>query len=401
MNCHNRRHDTRCRSARSEATALAYALCVGLGPLLVLLASPAGCIAAEPVRQIPIDDAHLVLAPYVWKCTGQGAGARAEAAMPGAYLKMALQGSTSIGLRIDGVANRGCPAASMPVVEYSIDEGSCKIVPLTKTGEVYTLPLAKGLDAAAPHPVEFYFRAADLGQNRWRSSIDHLCLAGVVLDAGGSLQSCPKRSKRAIGFGDSITEGVGVDGYFTSWQVLGVNNAKATWFPIACAALDCEYGQLGSGGQGMANKSLVMPPLEQTWDHFDPTTSRLTDGHLKPEPDYVVCAMGTNDSQRDITEPYTRWLLAVRKACPTSRLFCVVPPLGYHAGEIKAAVAARNEAGDARVSLIDTAPLKHYFRPGTATQLAYDGVHPTVYGQALLGSLIAVEIQKVLCKDGR
>lgn len=65
------------------------------------------------------------------------------------------------------------------------------------------------------------------------------------------------RTKRAIGYGDSITEGVGVDGLFTSWSLIGVNNARATWFPLVCAVLDCEYGQLGSGGWGMAQRKLA------------------------------------------------------------------------------------------------------------------------------------------------
>ena len=55
----------------------------------------------------------------------------------------------------------------------------------------------------------------------------------------------PRATEGAIAFGDSITEGVGVDGLFTSWQKLDVNNARETWFPIVCAALDCEYGQPG------------------------------------------------------------------------------------------------------------------------------------------------------------
>src|ERR1700730_1427509 len=108
-------------------------------------------------------------------------------------------------------------------------------------------------------------------------------------------------------------------------QSLGPNNARAAWFPVVCAALDCEYGQLGSGGQGMT-RALEMPPLGQTWDRYDATTSRLTGGLLVPEPDYVFCGMGTNDFEKDISADYTAWLAAVRKACPHAHLFCVVPP---------------------------------------------------------------------------
>jgi lysophospholipase L1-like esterase len=319
--------------------------------------------------------------------------------MPGAYVKAVFHRSTTAGLIVDGTANRGCPAPSMPVVEYSIDEGAFEHVQLTRAGEVYTLPLGKGLDQGASHRLEVYFRAADLGQNRWISPTAHLRIAGIALDAGGSLLPCPSRPQRAIGFGDSITEGVGVDGLFTSWQSLGVNNARGTWFPIVCAALNCEYGQLGSGGQGMT-RPIEMPPLPATWDRYDAATSRLSGGLLLPEPDYIFCGMGTNDFGKDITADYVRWLTAMRTACPHARFFCVVPPLGFHAAEVQAAVAARNKAGDPRIYLIDTAPLKAAFRAGKgATQLAYDGVHPSMYGSAMLGALIAVEVQKILVKE--
>jgi len=212
-----------------------------------------------------------------------------------------------------------------------------------------------------------------------------------------ALVALPLRAKRAIAYGDSITEGVGAEGLFTSWNLIGVNNARPTWFPIACAALQCEYGQLGSGGWGMSKRSLEMPPLPDIWDLYDSTTSRLTDGLLKPEPDYIFCCMGTNDPGLDITPDYVRWLMSMRKACPKALLFCIVPPLGVHLTEVQGAVRARNKAGDHKVHMIDTAPLKEAFRAGQgATSLGYDGVHPSVYGNAMLAAFIAVEAQKVI-----
>ena len=356
----------------------------------------AGNPPATNSRIVAVDHADLFLSPYTWKMTGKGPDARAEAAMPGAYLRAAFRGSTTAGLVIDGTANRGCPAPSMPVIEFSIDDGPYRVVALTRTDSVYTLALASGLDAATPHRVEVYFRAADLARDRWRSSIAHLRLVGLAIAAQATTLPSPTRAHRAIGFGDSITEGVGVDGLFTSWQILGVNNARATWFPIACAALDCEYGQLASGGHGMT-RPIEMPPLPLTWDHHDPATSRLTSGLLLPEPDYIFCALGTNDFDRDITADYIHWLTAMRAACPRARFFCIVPTLGVHEAEVRAAVTARHAAGDRNVHLIDPVSLRHTFRAGHgATSLAHDGVHPSEYGQAMLGALIAVEVQKVL-----
>jgi lysophospholipase L1-like esterase len=342
------------------------------------------------------EDSSIALAPYVWKHLKNG-GPLIEASMPGAYLKTLARGTTTIGVRIDGTANAGNPAGTMPSVEYSIDHGEFKTVKLSQTNEVYTLPLATGLDVRKPHQLDFYFRSADLEQKRWQSSMAHLRVAGLVLDGGGSLQRPPVRSKRAIAYGDSITEGVGAEGLFQSWTAIGVNNARVTWFPVVCAALDCEYGQLGTGGFGVSNAKLEVPPLMEVWDHYDASTSRLEDGLLQPEPDYIFCELGTNDPGIDITRDYIRWLIAMRRACPHAYFFCIVPPLGVHEAEVRAAVNDRNTAGDSKVHLIETELLKSGFRAGQGpTEFGHDGVHPSVYGHAMLGALVAAETQKAL-----
>jgi hypothetical protein len=354
-----------------------------------------------------INDGHVLLAPYAWKVSGNGETARAEATMPGAYFRAVCKDSATIGVVIDGAANRDCPADAMPVVDYSIDGGQFQSLQLISRNNVETLRVAKGLDKTAPHRIEFYFRSSRLWPDRWGSSAVHLRLAGIVLDAGGSLLRCPAHLKRAIGFGDSITEGVCSEGLCPYYSNLLMNNARVTWLPVVCAALDCEYGQLGSGGQGML-KPMSLPPLPQSWDRYDATSSRLTDGLLLPEPDYVFCCMGTNDfqgegaarKQMDITAAYGDWLKAVRKACPKARVFCVTPPLGWHTAEVAAAVASRNRGGDGRVYLIDTTPRQGGFGDkNAATQFAPDGCHPSVYGNAMLGALISVEAQKVLSRE--
>jgi len=333
----------------------------------------------------------VVRSPYVWKTLGPKKHQRIEATMPGAYLRATFREASRIALVIDGEANAGCSRSSMPIIEYSIDEQPYKIVPLKETSGEYALTLAHGFDPALPHRVEVIFRAADLTNGRWTKTASRLRIAGFQLNAGAQIEPTPRRTKRAIGFGDSITEGVGVHGEFTSWQKLEVNNARATWLPIVAAALDAEYGQLGSGGQGMV-RALELPALTETWSRYDAETSRLTGGKLLPEPDYIFCAMGTNDYEKVITEEYIRWLIAVRTACPAAQIFCIVPPLQVHADEIASAVATRRNAGDAEVHLIETASLAPEYRVAQGpTRMAYDGAHPSVYGQAQLAAIIAAK----------
>ncbi|MCC6491555.1 MAG: hypothetical protein IT424_00875 [Pirellulales bacterium] len=341
---------------------------------------------------------QIVRAPYVWKQTGPPTNERIEAAMPGAYLRGAFSATSRIALVVAGEANIGCPEASMPIIEFSIDDEPYQVAALRQHAGDYSLALADQLDPARPHRVEVIFRAADLTNGRWTKTSSRLRVAGFALDDGGQIEPTPRRRKLAIGFGDSITEGVGVDGAFASWQALEPNNARATWLPLLAAALDAEYGQLGSGGQGMV-RGLELPPLTATWDRFDSETSRLTEGKLIPQPDYVFCAMGTNDFEKEITDAYVQWLAAVRAACPTSRIFCIVPPLQVHAGEIAKAASARNAAGDARVHLIETAMLASEYGVGRPTCAAYDGVHPNVYGQGRLAAVIAAKAGAALDRE--
>ncbi len=380
---------------------------IAAGLMVLAFADQTMSVETASKATVAINDAHICLSPYSWKVSGEGVAVRAEATMPGAYFRTLFKESATIGVLIDGTGNRDCPPGSMPVVEYSIDGGAFKAVQLTNRDKVESLQLANNLNKAEQHRVDFYFRASCLGPDRWRSSAVHLRLAGIELDAGGSLVPCPIRPKRAIGFGDSITEGVCAEGLCPYYSNLMMNNARVTWFPLVCTALDCEYGQLGSGGQGML-KPMSLPPLPQSWDRYDENTSRLTNGLLLPEPDYIFCCMGTNDFQgdgpnrkhMDISAVYKDWLKSVRKACSKARVFCVTPPLGWHRKEVAAAVADRNQAGDARVYLIDTAPCQGGFgEKNSATQLAPDGCHPSVYGNAMLGTLIAVEAQKILCQE--
>jgi lysophospholipase L1-like esterase len=111
-------------------------------------------------------------------------------------------------------------------------------------------------------------------------------------------------------------------------------------------------------------------------------------------------SLGTNDFEKNITADYTGWLTAVRQACPSARVFCVVPPLQLHRQEIQAAVESRNRAHDSRIYVIETARLAPGFRAGQgATQLGYDGVHPSQYGHALLAAVIGDQVRAILDRE--
>ncbi len=211
--------------------------------------------------------------------------------------------------------------------------------------------LAEGL-GPGEHTCELHLRAATLVA-RWRSSGPRLRIAAIEITDGATLAPAPQRRLRILGYGDSITEGVGVDAHFTTWEDLRPNNALGTWLPIIADALEAEYGQLGTGGQGIG-RAVEIPALADAWHLYDDSgQSRLVEGRLQPEPDLILSNMGTNDIE-DPSEACLRWCVAVRAAAlagadraggSDQRLLAAVPHrrLG----------ARRRAAGDANCHLID------------------------------------------------
>jgi lysophospholipase L1-like esterase len=359
--------------------------------------------SALPATALTIssDNPKLFFAPYAWRQSGTGDAARAEATLPGAYIKAAFTGSATLGLLIDGTSNAGCPPNVMPVLDWCVDKGPRQTRQLTQT-TLHAFPLAQGLDPSKPHEAQVWLRATGLAEHRWTAPTDHLRVAGIALDDGATLADVALRPKRLIAFGDSITEGVGVEARFNSWTDLTPNNAEKTWAPLLASTLDCEYGQLGCSGLGMVMPREI-PPFPQTWSFYDAGHSKLQNGRLVPEPDYIFNNLGTNDARPtdNLTQPYAQWLQDVRTAAPHAKIFVVIPLMGVHRLEIMQAVqlSLNNGAtrGDRNIHLIDLPELKPWFDVTRgATTYSYEGCHPSAEGQALFAAHLLVKVQKVL-----
>jgi hypothetical protein len=65
---------------------------------LVLLVVFGNFASFAAIMTVPCDNPSLGFSPYVWKSTGAGAGARAEATFPGAYAKSIVKGTSTISL---------------------------------------------------------------------------------------------------------------------------------------------------------------------------------------------------------------------------------------------------------------------------------------------------------------
>ena len=66
------------------------------------------------------------------------------------------------------------------------------------------------------------------------------------------------------------------------------------WYPTS--EVHKRYGVLAMIVGTFSVTGLAMPPLLRTWRLYDSSNSRLTGGLLLPEPNYIFCEMGSNDS---------------------------------------------------------------------------------------------------------
>ncbi|WP_055548876.1 GDSL-type esterase/lipase family protein [Streptomyces sp. NBRC 110028] len=169
---------------------------------------------------------------------------------------------------------------------------------------------------------------------------------GLVLDAGAGTTT-PRIPGKLIEFvGDSITAGaltdrLALDSYgWKTGEQLGMRHtqiARAGYCLVAksgCAGLATQFFKTASTG-------------DQNWDF-----SRY-------QANAVVINLGTNDIGHGVTGPefqsaYTTLLRDIRAKYPNAALFAVQTLKKRYVAETKAAVSARNGAGDTKVTYVDT-----------------------------------------------
>jgi hypothetical protein len=182
---------------------------------------------------------------------------------PGSYLKLAFTNSSAVNLALQANA-AGQTGVEYLNIAYSVDNGERLIA--TVLSNTTDIALAQNLKAddsvARPHTLELFIYNSLSSRNRW-SDPGHdgaaLLVRGVELDAGACTVAPTLRPKRALFFGDSITEGVKAQCHAAPTCTaprhageLCTNAATKTWGPTVAAALDAEYSQVGGrvGGQG-------------------------------------------------------------------------------------------------------------------------------------------------------
>jgi hypothetical protein len=343
-------------------------------------------VGALGTTTIGVTDSNWYFSPYTTYSDGAGTPAannvRASSTYvlwnnPGGYFKTKFNGTQAVLNIVNGLPNDN---TKMPAVKWSVDGGAWQSQQLT-FGQT-TILLASSLTNTS-HSLYFVLMETECcAYDRWlgSSAFNVLKITGLTVDTGQTLSGYGIAAKNCIFYGDSITE--------AAWSLFppssGVGNslggdAETSYVRVVATALGCEYGQVAFGGQSWdSTLASNVPYFPQSWNLYYSGRSRLVSGKLSPSPDYLFVNIGTNGEAPTATAQ--AWLSAVRAALNTTTPVYVIVPFNQ-TGKVNLSAAVTG-SGDAYVRLADLGAAV------VGTYATTDGLHPSVAGHALLGSLL-------------
>lgn len=289
----------------------------------------------------------------------------------GAYLKVQFTGKT-IGIRLEKQASLLVNIDNRGDILVKNASGTVDLAP-SLPARVHTLRVAAYFDG------------------------DEIVYSGLILGPGETILPPAETDVPIVEFiGDSVTAGSDIA------QGIG---ASFGWLAGDAFCVEhthiCDPGIAlvdGYGGQAFGMESaygrLATPNYQQSpaWD-FSAYT-----------PAAVVVNLGSNDVYTKIApelfqERYIKFMAALRETYPQAHIFAMRLFNGWLEQEVKAAVAARTEAGDAQVHYVDTAGwLEGY---GTAVPTDYvlkngPSVHPSSFGHLKAATRLAPLLASML-----
>lgn len=305
------------------------------------------------------DDPNIIYSPANWDVTA----VRARTLYNGAYLRVHIDGATTISLAFDLTDLVGV----MPKIAYRVDDGSWTRVDVAAT-VVLTVPASnlwsrRLLEVVYDTKKQF---SSTTPVSEWQGASD-VKLTGIVVDAGTTVAVAPRPSKGVI-FGDSISRGVFTlshtanadsrdnsvrQGY--SWGVLNSTNAEVG----ICAIGATGWNDAGPGGE----------PEFSSWS----TGAMWSGGPTRDLTglDWVLINHGQNDAENAATTTaVTATLNNILAAVDAGTKIIVLRPFsGKAAAQIVAGIAACNFPS--RITYVDTTGWW-----STSTDPADDDVHP-------------------------
>ena len=421
-----------------DVCQLAMLLLASASAALLLL----GSVGTATVL-VPMSDDAIFFSDYNWIRSG----GTAMTANPGAFLRVSFTGA-SLALLVNGTGLSGQSVK----LRYSVDDRSMGFLLPNASADAIVLPVPALSGGRTRHTLELSLYASNEQADRWlggtyRSA--YLVLTGLRLDSGAVL--APPTSvlpRRAIVFGDSISEGTNAQLYDYDRDSCGRSGTLAaaaaprSWAFGFGEAMQAEVSNCAFAAQGYSTFNSLLygniPPLltlgeptSTAWDKLDSAHSRLPLLKARP-PDFVVSAQGFNDqvcapgwpngarfrcSNANMSRAIAQWLRDVRAATSPATVIVVVVPFG---GEMRTQNLTRfaiiagfdtyqSGATDPHALLVDLYPRSRLGLMGADTSAnctgkfcsgqppgptanSCDGTHPLAHRHAHLGAMVAAEV---------
>jgi hypothetical protein len=320
----------------------------------------------------------VVQSPYNWSEGRVGPGSL-QSISPGAYLRFYFTNCINVTLLFD-------PSSSGCGFRLLFDNGVLS--------PVFSVPVDGKVPISFPdaesHSVTLLLTSLQVdGADRWQR--ETFCgVLGLQLGEGGhsDVNSVVRGKRNVLIYGDSITEGHGANNGHHD-----VTCSYAYYVAESLRHLEFEYGIVACSGQGYLKTGVgATPAFSIAWNKIDASHSRLSNGLLKPLPDIIIDNHGVND-QNALMLPsvITAFYRILRQAAPSAHLFKVQPFSGAWRKQIQTAINSyKSSSQDQRISLLDL-NIDNRILSGLYTGFG-DNVHPGVWGNANIGSLLITQI---------
>jgi hypothetical protein len=306
---------------------------------------------------ITMDNAAVLYSPFNW-----GVSARsAKTINAGAYFKV-LFGGTSCRLATDTSSNQP------PYSQFwaRVDGAPFTQYTLAVNNPVFTV--ATNL-VKRKHLLEVVVKSTSETIDRWTRQRTAVVFTGLLLDSGATVSAPASKPFNILIYGDSITEGVRVNGYNGIANDTDRNDALQVYSWLLSQQLPAEVGVVGFGATGITTGGSGSVPM------LGNSCAWLWAGQPRsfsdPQPDLILYNEGTNDGS-SITAGMVAVVRALLQAAPNARQMLLLPFNGSHAAELKSVVTT---VANPKVSFGDT---KGFFNAADSS----DGLHP--YGYANL-----------------
>jgi hypothetical protein len=315
--------------------------------------------AAQSQVAIAMNDAAILYSPFNWLVTSSAA----KTINSGAYFKLIFSG-TSCKLMTDTSAN------ASPYSEFWVRVDGGPFTEHTLAAGNPTFTLATGL-ANHKHFLEVVVKSTSQALNRWTSQSTGITFSGLMLDNGAIVTKPVPKAFNILIYGDSITEGVLVNGSAGIPNDTDQNDVIQDYSWLISQEFPAEIGVVGFGSRGATTTgSGGVPPLPASYQYLWSGQPR---SFTNPAPNVILYNIGTTDRGSNITAAMTQVVTNLQLVVPNAKQILLLPFNGTHADELQSVVAAVNSSN---VTFGDTTG---FWDPADSG----DGTHP--YGYAHIG----------------